>query len=358
MDDAAHRRSTRARRFVIAALALLSAGCASSKSPGQTGAAGGETGGAGGDTAAGTAGYGGSAQRGGVYPVLTVAGRRLYDTCGNPLVIRGIEVSLGLGFEVNGSLSGSIEEVAKTGANAVRVLPDVTQLSVAQIAPIIAAAVDAGMVVFVSPGDSTWFGRSDAQALINQYEPYIVVDALQESNFDDPTKWLSDAKTAVTTMRGYGYRVPLDVISNQYGRDLPTALGMGAVVEATDTLHNTLLGWQAYWGSSNYYQSTYNLTLGEAVQKVGQASFPIQMGLDYETDPSETADYATLMNDAQAAAVGWLWWDWRLIGGDKSNDLSSDGTAANLTALGRDVITTQTNGIAKTAVKACRPAGF
>jgi len=72
--------------------------------------------------------------------------------------------------------------------------------------------------------------------------------------------------------------------------------------------------------------------------------------------PDETLDYGSLMNAAQADHVGWLWWDWRLLGGDKSNDLSTDGTFAHLTAVGQDVVTNQPNGISRSAIKACRPS--
>lgn len=354
------------RGLALASLATVAlgaiAGCGGGggHASGEGGRGGGGSGGAGGRAPGGSGGAG--AGGGSTYPVLTVSGRKLYDTCGAPLVIRGVEMPLGLGFEVNGSLANAVVELAKTGANAVRLLPDVSQLSAADLGPVVAAAVQAGLVVFISPGDTTWFGRADAQALIAEYEPYIVLDAFQEAAYDNPTMWLSDAKAAVATVRGYGYRVPLTAISNQYGRDLPTALSKGAQVVAADSLGNTIIGWQAYWGSSNYYQGLYGLTLDQAMQQVASAAFTIQIGLDdhtdYATDPIETLDYPTLMNDAKTYGVGWLWWDWRLIGSDHSNDLSTDGTFAHLSGFGADVISGQPAGLAKTAVKACRPAGF
>jgi mannan endo-1,4-beta-mannosidase len=318
-------------------------------SAGNSGAVGGTAGGA----TAGDVDGGGSA----VGAVLNVSGRHLQDTCGNPLVIRGIESTFGAGFEVNGSLANVVDEIAKTGANAIRILPNITQLGVSDIDPIFARAVQNGLVFFVSPGDETWFGRNDVQALIQKYEPWVIIDAFQEPNYDDPVRWLSEAKAAVALIRSYGYRVPITVLSNQYGRDLPTALAHGGEVVATDPRANTIIGWQAYWGSSNTYQKAYGMTLHQGIQNASAAAFPIQAGIEKVTDgTTETMDYGTAMTDAQSMGIGWLWWDWRLLVTD-GNTLSSDGTAAHLTSLGTDVVTSQAASLAKTAQKACRPPG-
>jgi hypothetical protein len=348
---------------LAAAAALLTVGActASSDGVGDAGADGGVTG-AGGAGRAGTGGapgFGGSPDGGGAGPVLTVAGRELHDTCGRQVLARGIEVSVGLGFEINGSLANMIGEVAKTGANAVRILPNVQQLTPAQIATVVDRAVQEGMIVYISPGDTTWFGRSEVISMLAPYQPYLIVDAYQEAAFDDPARWLAEATAAVQMVRSYGYRVPLTVISNQGGRDLPSLLAHGAEIEAADPLGDTILGWQAYWGNSGWYQQVYGMTLDEAMTHVNAAPFPIQLGLDALTDatvhPTETLDYASLMNAAQTDKVGWLWWDWRLLGGPKGNDLSTDGTFAHLASVGQDVITTQPAGIADTAVKVCKP---
>jgi hypothetical protein len=293
--------------------------------------------------------------------VLTVSGRHLYDTCGKELVVRGIEEVLGFGFEVNGSLPNVVDEIAKTGANAVRILPDITQLSTSDVDAVVGRAVQNGLVVYISPGDRTWFGRSEVKTLVDKYEPYILLDAFQEPDYDDAARWESDAKAAVELVRSYGYRVPLVTITNQGGRDVVAALHQGANVVAADPLGNTIIGWQAYWGSSNWYQQKYGMSLQEAMKQIDGAPFAIQMGLDDVTDQVngvETLDYGSLMNDAKSYGIGWLWWDWRLIGDDRTNDLSKDGTYANLSSLGSDVVSGQAAGIAKSSVKACRPPGF
>ena len=96
---------------------------------------------------------------------------------------------------------------------------------------------------------------------------------------------------------------------------------------AADPLHNTFLGWQAYWGNTGYYQQHYGYSLTEAVDAIVDSGLPIQMGLDHITDlPSTEADYGTLMSAAEANGVGWLWWDFYNPYGAENN-LTVDGSS-------------------------------
>src|SRR4029079_12189312 len=104
--------------------------------------------------------------------------------------------------------------------------------------------------------------------------------------------------------------VPLTVIANQFGRDLPSALQHGAEIVAADPLRNTIIGWQAYWGNSQFYQRRYGMSLTQGVQAAAQAALPNQRGIDRVTAPPETMDFGAVMTAAQATSLGWLWWDW------------------------------------------------
>jgi hypothetical protein len=53
------------------------------------------------------------------------------------------------------------------------------------------------------------------------------------------------------------------------------------------------------------------------------------------------------MADAQAYAIGWLWWDWRM----STDDLTTNGTYGSWTPEGQDVVLGNPNGIANTSVR-------
>jgi hypothetical protein len=101
------------------------------------------------------------------------------------------------------------------------------------------------------------------------------------------------------------------------------------------------------------------MSLSEGVQAAANAAFPIQLGIDYRTDPgvnnNEIMDYGSVMSAAQQHQVGWLWWEWYNPYNNLENSLSSDGTAKNLTSFGQDVVNSHAASIANTAQRPCRP---
>jgi hypothetical protein len=287
---------------------------------------------------------------------LQTSGRRLLDSCGKPLVVRGVEQILGQELPPGNDWVRLVENIADSGANAVRILPGVGTLSVADVDEVLTSIGRRQMVAYIGPlsDDGSWLGRSDVRSMLAKHESYILLDAYGEPQYDDRERFRREAVEAIARVRAWGYRVPLTVTGNQFGRDLPSVLELGAEIVAADPLHNIILGWQAYWGTGGYYQGHYGLNLTQAMAAIAAAPFPIQIGLDYVTDPpSQTADFGALMNLAEADGVGWLWWDWyNPYGSD--NNLSRDGGPDALTSVGRSVVDTHAASIAKTARLACR----
>jgi hypothetical protein len=284
-----------------------------------------------------------------------VSGHQLLDSCGQAFVVRGVEQILGRELPPGNDWLGLLEEIASTGANAVRILPGVNTLTLNDVDAALTLIGQKGMVAFIDPlnYDGNWFARSDVKAMLQKHEAYIIIDAYGEPQYDDRETWRSEAADAIVEMRALGYKVPLTVTANQFGRDLPSLFEHGDEILAADPLDNTFLGWQAYWGQGGYYQDHYGMSLSEAVEAIVDSGLPIQMGLDHVTDlPSETADYGTLMTKAQQHGIGWLWWDWFNPYGSENN-LSTDGSADHLTSTGANVINNHAASIASTAHPTC-----
>jgi hypothetical protein len=290
---------------------------------------------------------------------MKISGRQLLDACGQPFVVRGVEQILGNQLPPGNDWVGLVDQISKSGANAVRIVTSVSTLSVANVDQVLTLVGQRGMVAFIDPlNDDSWLGRSDVKTMLKKHEAYIIIDAYGEPQYDDRDSWFGEAVAALDYVRGLGYTVPLTVTANQFGRDLPSLFEFGEDILAADPLGNTFLGWQAYWGQSGYYQEHYGYTLTEAVDAIVASGLPIQMGLDHITDlPSEAADYGTLMTKAQANGIGWLWWDWYNPYGSENN-LSQDGTAASLTTTGNTVLKSHAASISKTAKLSCvTPSG-
>jgi mannan endo-1,4-beta-mannosidase len=327
---------------------------------GQGGAGAGAAGGGGGHTGGG-AGAGAAGSGGGqaLTQTLVTNGRQLLDVCGNPLVIRGVEQVLGDQLPQGNDWAGLIDDVASTGANAIRIEPSGPARTAAVLEQIMDRLALHRMVAFIEPSGRAWFNQADVKTVLQKHLWHLTLDAFAEPTYDDPTMMMADWKAGVNELRGYGYKVPLIVISNQYGRDLPTALASGAEIVAADPEHNVIVGWQAYWSTSGYYQGVYGMTLAQGVKAASSAAFPIQIGIDYRTDPSidfnDPMDYGAVMTAAQQYGVGWLWWEWYNPYNNLENSLSSDGSATQLTTFGSEVVHTHAASIEKTAQLPCRP---
>ena len=291
---------------------------------------------------------------------MKVSGDRLLDSCGQPFVVRGVEQILGRELPPGNDWFGLVDQISKTGANAIRILPGVNTLTLSDVDQVLTLIGQRGMVAFLAPLNQSgnWFARADVKTMLKKHESYIIIDAYGEPQYDDLERWRSEAADALQAYRDLGYHVPLTVTANQFGRDLPSILDYGDEILSADPEGNTFLGWQAYWGQGGYYMQHYGMNLGEAVQAIVDSGLPIQMGLDHVTDlPSETADFGQLMTLAQQNGIGWLWWDWFNPYGSENN-LSQDGTMSSLTSTGRTVVSSHAASIAKTSRLACSaPAG-
>lgn len=318
---------------------------------------------------------------------LSVQGRQLLDTCGNPLVIRGVEQPMADPFQPAvgpRSLEATLDQIAMTGANAVRLLFDLTPAEAmkfvdpANIETIIDAATSRQLVVYFTGGsydwhpdpDGTyrssyraWLAQDEIKAMVNRYKKWMIVDAGGESYAPTHEEWRDQTIQDVLALRAMGYAVPLVAIGPTYGRDLPAILQYGSAIEQADPLHNTILGWQAYWGSSNVYQGLYGGQMGlsnptsiaNGISVAAMQNFPIQVGLDYRSDPNEICDYQSGMRAAADNNVGWLWWayyhplEWPVW----QNQLSNNGLLSNLTQpYGPAVVSTAPYALGA-AVKAC-----
>jgi mannan endo-1,4-beta-mannosidase len=286
---------------------------------------------------------------------MRVSGRQLLDSCGQPFVVRGVEQILGNQLPEGNDWLGIVREIASTGANAVRILPGVNTLTLDDIDEVLTFIGEQGMVAFIDPlnGPEDWYAQDDVRAMLKKHESFLIIDAYGEPQYDDVEQWRAEAKDALIRMRALGYEVPFTVYANQFGRGLPSLFDYGAEILAADPLHNTFLGWQAYWGDTGYYQEHYGYSLSEAVDAIVDSGLPIQMGLDHITDlPSTQADFSTLMQSAQANGVGWLWWDFYNPYGSENN-LSQDGSADNLTVTGAAVLQSHAASVSKTAKLTC-----
>ncbi|HEY5957741.1 MAG TPA: IPT/TIG domain-containing protein [Polyangiaceae bacterium] len=323
----------------------------------SSGAAAGRLGSAGvtakaGDTGAGLAGVAGMANT--RHLTMWTDGQVLRDTCEQAIVLRGVQQSLGKQLPQGNDWARLMDEIAASGANAVRIQVETAALNLPDVTAVVARIFSHNMVAIVSPDNRAWYSNPSVATSLAKYRSRLIFDAYYPS-FDDRTRFVKEAKAAVAQIRAYGYVAPLLVSTNAYGRDLPAALNYGAEIIAADPVHNVVIAWDAYWGNSGTYQTRYGMSLTAGIAAAAGAAFPILMGLTLITDSSPVTqylDYDAALTAAQANGTGWLWWDFFNPYGNQ-NDLSADGTANRWTTLGARVVNTHPGGLSHTANWSC-----
>ena len=251
---------------------------------------------------------------------LTVDGKQLLDPHGDTIITRGIENNYGLGLSENGWF---IDEIAQTGANAVRLLPNISdgQLSLTQIGNIMEKAKNHGMVMYISPwkGESFdfigWYEQDDVYNLLQQYANYIVIDGNGEPIYEDEQQWVNDGKDAIDRLRAKGYTCPINILSDGYGRRHTTVINRVEEVFNHDPLRNVMFNIQAYWDQNWSSPKKYSTELiQERLALLSELDYYITIGICpwAEGAPCDDGyvDYKTAMTECENYGFGYLYWEW------------------------------------------------
>jgi mannan endo-1,4-beta-mannosidase len=289
---------------------------------------------------------------------LTTQGRYLLDKCGNRLTLRGYEQRLRNDILLpGGSFSWLIDEIALTKANAVRFLPEINNatasvnVSLQQISDALARAIQNGLIIDLHL-DAAWFAQPAVKTMLQPYLGSIIATVFGEPGYDNVTQWKTEAKAAIAAFRAAGYQIPVNVLANNFGRDLPGILNNGAEILASDPFHKTIFGWQAYWNAS--YQSYYGMTLAQAALAINNAAFPVHMGITYVADTATTVDYRQEMALADQYKISWLYWHYHNRPGFDIYNISTDGYHNHLMAEGNVIVLNDPHSLQNVApVKAC-----
>jgi hypothetical protein len=166
------------------------------------------------------------------------------------------------------------------------------------------------------------------RAAVEKYKSYVTLHAQGEVNHRDAARWREDSIAVVRRFRDLGYTVPLEILANGYGQTLDTVLAEGEAVFASDPLQNVIFGVQMY--------SEVVRDIPGALNRVEAFPHPIwigsclfQIGIDNNWG-NNASTYQNVWDQTHARNISSLYWMWY---GDP-NQMSTDGSATSLTALG------------------------
>ncbi|WP_437779302.1 cellulase family glycosylhydrolase [Sorangium sp. So ce1097] len=292
----------------------------------------------------------------------SVRGRFLHDRCGEKVVLRGVnEMVVWLSSGPDGL--PEFEEIAKTGANAVRIVWLTTE-SAAGLGTAITNALAHKLIPIVELHDATgkwellpslvdYWTRPDVVAVIKEHEQNLLVNIGNEVGDQvDNAAWEAGYKQAITRMREAGITVPLVIDASKWGQNIDQLQAVGPALVAHDP--NIMLSVHMWWTDGSAAAITRELDESVAL------NLPLMVGEFAQHAVYQCSqhpfDYKALLKKSAELEVGWLAWSWGAVkNGDCQDDgpfdMTTDGTFAGLTGWGLEVAVTDANSIQKTSVR-------
>lgn len=299
-----------------------------------------------------------------------VDGAVLRDPCGEPVVLRGVNVGIAFPGDPDAS---DLAQVAKTGANAVRLTfrwrinrsnPEVVETALRE-----AAANQ--MVAMPALWDATgnwdrlqfavdFWSQPAMVEVLRRYEDMVLLNIANEAG--DGRVSNSEFRTgygkAIQQLRAAGLHMPLVIDAANWGRNEAYILDNAAYLLSQDPDHNLLFSWHP-WDPKQPVER-YRKALDSALK----LQIPLIIGEFADVEMHQRpVDYRSLMKLAAERDIGWLWWWWRSGGNEDNHAMTYTGQFGEWVNRGKEIAEDSPHGIRATSVRthylrnrSCTPA--
>ena len=293
-------------------------------------------------------------------PTLFTFDGSLRDHCGEEFALRGVAELIAWTPGQDGV--PEYFEIAKTGANAVRIMwrddasPEALALALSG-----AEAQGLAIVLELQEGSFRSIPEADALALIMDYwlNPAVldVLRAHQSTLVLEISSWVSQSALAaewvelyaatIADVRAAGLLLPIAIVHPSWSSDVSLFSESMAALLGRDSLGNVLSAFDVWRDSPSVAEARW-----AALGAVGVAGYVSEFSSHQLLNcPTTPIDGAALLTAAQAAGGGWFAWAWGSLpsaGCTGNLTLTTDGTFATLTPWGASIALEHPAGLSRT----------
>jgi mannan endo-1,4-beta-mannosidase len=301
-----------------------------------------------------------------VKPGFFVQDRFLYTKDNEKVVLRGINHM----FIWTDREGKTIPEIAKTGANCVRIVWN-TRGRVSDLDGIIGLCIANNMIPIPEIHDTTgnWERLSDAVEfwlrdetlqMIANHQEYLIINVGNEpgSQKMPSDEFFNTYNIIVTKMRAAGIRVPIMIDADNWGQSEKNLLDVGPLLLQADPEHNLLFSIHMWWPSELHDAATTGFaTVAERVtaclEKSVELNLPLIVGefAPVAVGGAREIPYRHIMSECERLSIGWLCWSWGPGNFDSPDmDMTEHGSYNTLVGWGREVSVDSPLGIQNTSV--------
>ena len=285
-------------------------------------------------------------------PGFFVQGRFLYTKDNEKVILRGVNHM----FIWTDREGKSIPEIAKTGANCVRIVWNMHG-RISDLYHIVDESIVNSMIPIVELHDATgqwtrlpelvnFWTREDAVQLIQDHQEYLLVNIGNEVGGEEESgeEFYEAYTSAVTRMRAAGIRVPLIIDADNWGQSSKNILEQGARLLSSDPEHNLIFDIHMWWPTERHNpEKTGYATVRERITGVLESvsrNLPLIIGefAPVAVNGAREIPYKFIMAEAERLEIGWLSWSWGPGNFDSPEmDMTTHGSFNTLVGWGREV---------------------
>jgi len=243
-----------------------------------------------------------------------VDGRHIYDVCGEEVVLRGVN-KMTTWTDRSG---GAFPEIAKTGANCVRIVLVTTDKST-DLEKWVKQCVDNNMIPMPENHDATgkingvaaivdWWTKPEMVNVIKKYEKYLLINIANEAGkYGEESKVREVYAGAIKKMRSAGIHTPLVIDGSPYGQGAELLFENYRYWNDTiDQDHNIIVSVHMYdgWLDKNKVKTK--------LQQFIDMKIPVIVGefSRYGWGNKCCVPIETILAFCEEKEIGWLWWSW------------------------------------------------
>lgn len=253
------------------------------------------------------------------WPTMQVAAGDIYSGAGERVVLRGVNEMFA--FSNNRRGIGVMEEIAKTGANSVRIVT-VTDFSPEDLDAVIGNAVANGLIPMPECHSATgrwerlnlcveYWTRPEIAAVIARHSQWVLLNIANEAGDDSVTaeQFVGDYGKAIRRIRAAGIEVPLVIDGSDWGKEYEMLLDSWDELNAIDPEHAVITSAHSYWIGSEAERLAHYRRI---IQRVTSERIPFVLGEGPTPSGHDctASPYQQAMTELQDAGIGWLAWSW------------------------------------------------
>lgn len=285
--------------------------------------------------------------------------RFLHDRCGERVILRGVNHPT-LYVDRAGD---ALPEIAKTGANAVRLFWAATHgIPISVAAPAVERSIANGLIPILELHDSSgiwalpplvaYWTSAEARAFIARFAAHLIVNLANEATPPSPAEFTRGYAQAIRALRAAGITTPIMIDGGRLGRDYEVLLAEGPALLRADPAHNLIF-------SAHLYDPLSEPAIAAIFARSIALDLPFVVGEFANRQPpgcGAPLDYRAIIRQAHRHEIGWLAWSW---GDDRRGhawnedcaefDMADTFAADSLLGWGREVALSAPESLRNTA---------